>query len=236
MISFTGEGAVCQARAVPSSGVYRGVAAEQRQAERRARLLDAGLDLVGEGGWHAATVRAVCARAGLTARYFYESFEGRDGLLLALLDTITEEAAGRVLAAVADAPADAERKARAAVGAFVDLLVEDPRKARVAFSEAEGHEQLVRRRREALRLFARLMAEQARAFYGTVEDQDRLVEVTAIMLAGGMAELFVAWLDGDVAATRDELVEDGAALLAATGDAASAIARGRAEAGGAGRG
>lgn len=215
---------------MPTTGVYRGATAEERRAERRARLLDAGLELVGTDGWYAATVRAVCARARLTTRYFYESFETRDALLLALFDAITEEAAARVLAAVATAPDEAQAKSRAAVGAFVDLLVEDPRKARVAFSEAQGHEQLVRRRRDGLRLFARLMAEQARAFYGPGDDADALVGVTAIMLAGGMAELFVAWLDGEVAATRDELVEDCAALLAATGDAASAIARDRAAA------
>jgi AcrR family transcriptional regulator len=213
---------------MPATGVYRGATAEERRAERRARLLDAGLELVGTSGWQAATVRAVCARARLTTRYFYESFETRDALLLALFDAITEEAAARVLAAVAAAPDEAQAKSRAAVGAFVDLLVEDPRKARVAFSEAQGHELLVRRRRDGLRLFARLMAEQARAFYEPAGDADRLVGVTAIMLAGGMAELFVAWLDGEVAATRDELVEDCATLLAATGDAASAIARARA--------
>ncbi len=217
---------------MPPTGVYRGETAEERRAARRAQLLDAGLELVGTSGWQAATVRAVCARARLTTRYFYESFASRDALLLALLDAITEEAAARVLAAVAAAPEEAQEKSRAAVAAFVDLLVEDPRKARVAFSEAQGNEQLVRRRRDGLRLFARLMAEQARAFYATGDgaegaDGDRLVDVTAIMLAGGMAELFVAWLDGEVAATRDELVEDCAALLAATGDAASAIARER---------
>lgn len=220
---------------MPASGVYRGMAADERRAERRARLLEAGLALVGANGWQAATVRAVCDRARLTTRYFYESFENRDELLLALIDGITEEAAARVLAAVEAAPDEAGAKARAAVGAFVDLLVEDPRKARVAFREAEGHDALVRRRRDALRLFARLMAEQARAFYEAPgrpdADAERIVDVTAIMLSGGIAELLVAWLDGDVPATRDELVEDCAALVAATGDAASAIARRRAAGG-----
>lgn len=214
---------------MPTTGVYRGVTADERRAERRARLLEAALELVGAGGWQAAGVRAVCGRAQLTTRYFYESFQNRDALLLALLDAIVEEAAARVLTAVAAAPDDAGSKARAAVGAFADLLAEDPRKARVAFGEAEGNDALVRRRRDGLRLFARLMAEQARAFYepeGAAVD-DPIVEIAALLLAGGMAELFVAWLDGDVQATREQLVEDVAALLAATGDAASAIAQGR---------
>lgn len=214
---------------MPTTGVYRGATAEERRAERRARLLDACLELVGAGGWQAASVRAVCARARLTTRYFYESFASRDALLLALFDAITEEAAGRVLAAVAAAPDDAEQKSRAALGAFVDLLVEDPRKARVAFSEAEGNELLIRHRRAALRMFAGLMGEQARAFYGAAGG-DRIVGVTALLLSGGMAELLLAWTEGDVPATRDELVEDCAALFAAAGEAATAIGARRARA------
>jgi AcrR family transcriptional regulator len=212
-----------------ATGLYRGVTADARRAERRARLLEAALELVGQGGWGAASVRAVCAEAKLTARYFYESFENREELLLALFDTITQEAAMKVVEAVAADSGDAEAKSRAAIGAFVDVLVEDPRKARVAFNEAEGNEVLLRRRRDGLRLFARLVAEQARAFYGAPPDHsDHIIEVTATLLAGGLAELLTVWLDGEVAATRDQLVDDVAALFAATGGTAAAIARRRA--------
>ena len=190
--------------------------------------MEAGLDLAGSEGWQAATVRAVCARARLTPRYFYESFESRDALLLALFDELAAEAAGRVLAAVNAAPDEAEAKSRAAVAAFVDLLVEDPRKARVLFAEAMGHEALARRRLDVLKMFAGLIAGQAREFYRPPPESDRLVATTALLLAGGLAELLIAWLDGDLPSTRDELVEDCAALLAATGEAAVAVARRRA--------
>ena len=210
------------------TGVYGGVPAKQRRADRRARLMEAGLDLAGTEGWQAATVRAVCARARLTPRYFYESFENRDALLLAIFDELAAEAAGRVLAAVAVAPDDAEAKSRAAVGAFVDLLVDDPRTSRILFAEAMGHEALMRRRLEVLKMFAGLIADQARAFYRPPPGGDRLVETTALLLAGGLAELLIAWVDGDLTSTRDELVDDCAALLAATGEAAVALARRRA--------
>lgn len=208
-----------------SNRTYGGATSGERRAERRERLLEAGLDLAGGAGWPAATVRAVCARAKLTPRYFYESFEDRTALLLALFDAIAEEAAGRVLAAVADAPGDAEAKSRAAIGAFVDLLVEDPRKARVMFVEAAGEEALAARRLETLRGFASLVATQAREFYGTPTGSDRIVDTTAFLLAGGLAELLLAWLDGHVASTRDELVADCAALFAAMGAAAESLTR-----------
>lgn len=43
----------------PATRRYRGASAEQRQHERRAKLLDAGLKVYGDIGYHAATVRGI---------------------------------------------------------------------------------------------------------------------------------------------------------------------------------
>src|SRR5437588_11659488 len=101
-------------------GVYGGVIASERQAGRRARLIGAALELLGTEGWQATTVRAICARARLTPRYFYESFDDRDALLLALFDEIAQDAARVVLEAVTEAPDEERAKARAAIGAFIE--------------------------------------------------------------------------------------------------------------------
>lgn len=207
------------------TGVYAGVAAEDRRAGRRRRLLAAGLHVLGEQGWQGATVRAICARARLTPRYFYESFDDREALLLAVFDELAADAARRVLEAVAAAPDDAEAKSHAAIAAFVDMLEDDPRKARVLFVEAMGSAAMMRRRLEVLRTFARLIADQAREFYRPPAGSGRLLETTAFLLAGGLAELLMAWVEGDLESTRDELVGDCAALFAATGAAAAGIAR-----------
>ncbi|MDT7643129.1 MAG: hypothetical protein QOC75_129, partial [Pseudonocardiales bacterium] len=65
---------------------YRGVSADERRTERRQRLVTACLDLVGEGGVSTVTAQAVAERAGLTRRYFYESFADRDAVLVEALD------------------------------------------------------------------------------------------------------------------------------------------------------
>ena len=50
---------------------YRGVEAPERLAVRRRRFLEAGLELLGGATDPGElTVRAICADAGLTARYF----------------------------------------------------------------------------------------------------------------------------------------------------------------------
>jgi AcrR family transcriptional regulator len=204
-------------------GVYGGVIASERQAGRRARLLEAALELLGTEGWQATTVRAICAGARLTPRYFYESFADRDELLVALFDQLVAEAAGRVLQAVDAAEDDARAKARAAIGAFVELVTDDPRKARVLFMEAVGSEPLALRRFETVRMFAGLVAQQGREFYGV--HGGSLVDTTALMLVGGLAETLLSWLDGTLAATRDQLIEDCTDLFVIMGEGASGMLR-----------
>jgi AcrR family transcriptional regulator len=211
------------------SGVYAGLTAEARLGARREQLLEAGLDVLGSEGWQGTTVRGVCKRAGLTPRYFYESFEDLDALLLAVFDRIVAEATTAILSAVEAAPDDAHAKSRAAIETFVDHLTEDPRRARVAFVEALGSEQLMRRRLDTLRAFSGLVADQARDFYASPPEADRLVDLTASLLVGGVAELLITWLDGSLEGSRDELVDDLTELFVATGESAVAIARRRAK-------
>jgi AcrR family transcriptional regulator len=219
----------------PPRRPYRGETAEHRRSARRERLLAAGLDVLGEEGYAGTTVRGVCARARLTPRYFYESFDDLDGLLVAVFDRIVAEATAAVLAAVEAAPPDAHGMARAAIETFVRDLTDDPRRARIAFVEALGSEALMRRRFEAMRRFSRLVAAQGGDFYGAPGDGDPLADMTATVLVGGMAELLLTWLDGSLRMSRDELVADFTELFVATGETAVAISRrrsGRANRGG----
>jgi AcrR family transcriptional regulator len=208
-----------------TTGVYGGVSAAARQQSRRDRLVAAGLDLLGTEGWRATTVRGACARAKLTPRYFYESFADLDALVLAVFDEIGAELAQAVLEAVTPPPGDARATARAAIGAAVDVITGDPRKGRVLFAEGMGSEALTRRRVTTLRGFASMVAAQGRAFYGVGEPDDPLVETTALMLVGGIAETFMAWLDGSLHTTRERLIEDCAGLFVATGEAAVRMSR-----------
>jgi hypothetical protein len=48
--------------------------------------------------------------------------------------------------------------------------------------------------------------------------------VGAAILVGGFSELLVAWLDGRIDVSREQLVDDATALFLALGDAAARIA------------
>ncbi len=186
---------------------YGGVSAEDRVAERRARLLEAGLEVLSGEGWTGMTVRRVCAQAELTERYFYESFANREQLVVAVFERITDQAAAHVLAAVEAAPHDARAKSRAAIEAFVELLSDDPRRGRAMLIESVGAPELRGHRERGIEAFASLIAEQGRAFYGERAVAAEDAEMTAIALTGALAELLVAWLAGRLEVSSRRLVD-----------------------------
>lgn len=188
------------------SGVYRGVSAEDRAAERRERLLAATLAVWADPGAR-TTMTAVCAEAGLSERYFYESFRSLDDALTAVLDGIAvefEQAREAAAAAAADDPALA---VQVAIESFVQLLVDDPRKGRVAIIEANALPQLRARRTALLRHFAHLAAESAAELLGARAADPLNDEISGLIFIGGMAELVTAWLQGALEATPTELVD-----------------------------
>jgi AcrR family transcriptional regulator len=194
---------------------YGGMSAEDRRAARRARLLDASLDVLGGQGLANTTMTAICVEAGLTERYFYESFRNLEELLGALFDSVAAEAGRAVDDALQAAPADLLERCRASAGAIIGVLAEDPRKART-FVEAIGSEALRERRETTIRAYAAVLAEQMSTLAETPVrvDEPHLTLVTT-MLVGGVLEGIVGWLAGTIALTREQLIEDAARMAVA---------------------
>ncbi len=188
------------------SGVYRGVSAAERAAERRARLMEATLEVWADPE-RRTTMTAVCAEAGLTERYFYESFAGLDQALTAVMESIATEIEQVTLRAADAAGDDPVARTRATLEAFLQLLREDPRKGRVALIEATAVPALRERRTQLLRHFAHRAAEEARGSPGLRHRSEQEDEVAGLLFIGGMAELITAWLDGAVEASPEEIVD-----------------------------
>ena len=205
---------------------YAGATGAERAAERRGRLLAAGVELLGrdpeDGG--GLTVRGVSPASAQTPRYFYESFSGAEELTAAVFEHVISGAASAVAEALAEAEADPAARSRATVEAFVGFAVDDPRRARILFVEGVANEALREQRAAALRTFAELAAAQGRELYGPPAEADRLIETTSYLVAGGMAELLLAWTRGELASSREHLIEDAADLLGAIGEAAARTA------------
>ena len=201
-----------------------GLSAEERRAARRELLLDAAFDLLGTDGAEGTTVRAVCQRARLNPRYFYESFDDLDSLVVAVYDRIVEQLAVEVLSAQGAAPPDPRSQLRTAIERSVAFVDDDRRRGRILYIEALGNEKLNRRRKEAGRTLVRLV-ERAAAEAGGAKPSGGVARVGAAILVGGVSELLAEWLEGEIEVSRSRLVDVATELFLALGEAAVTLSR-----------
>jgi AcrR family transcriptional regulator len=185
---------------------YGGKTADERVADRRARLVDATIGLLASDGEARTTMTAICQRAGLTERYFYESFGSRNEVLLAALDSVSEEIARTAVDAVAASSGEPADRVRAAIGAVVELVVAAPDKMRVAVIESNANASMRARRHELLGSFAALVATEAREIFGDATWPEPRDHLQAVIFMAGLSELVASWLLGEVELSPDELV------------------------------
>jgi AcrR family transcriptional regulator len=180
---------------------YRGVSAEERRTERRTRLIDACLEVVGTEGVAGTTVDRVCASAGLTKRYFYESFGDLETLLLAAADDMFADLYGG-MADAARGIAPGPDSARAAVSSVVMALTAHPARARL-YVESPGHPALRARRDQAVDAFVDFVATNV---VTTERDSPGLMLRVRLIVAGA-TDLMTGMLRGTVDAEVDDVVD-----------------------------
>lgn len=201
-----------------------GLPAEDRRVQRRTLLLDAAFELLGTEGWSGTTVRAVCQAARLNPRYFYESFDDLDALLVAVYDRLVAQLGEELFAAVAAAGADNATQVRAALDCLFGFIDDDRRRGRVLYVEALGNESLNRRRIETGHELVNLVERAGAERHGRPPRGEHIGRVTAAIIVGGASEVVMAWLDGRIDAPRRQLVDDATALFLALGDTAATLA------------
>lgn len=205
---------------------YGGVSAETRRTQRRTAFLDAALDLLGTGGIDKLTVSALCTGAGLNERYYYENFTNRDAVLSALFDTIAEELATALIAAVRRAPAGTRATAHAAITAGIRVLTDDPRKAHASLVISTATPELRTRTTQTIKAFAGLVAAEGIDFYDLRDaTPDPAIAFRATYLVGGLVQTLTAWLHGDLPMTRDELITHTTDIFVLLGEDLSAALR-----------
>ena len=148
---------------------------------------------------------AICAEAGLTERYFYESFAHRDDALLAALDSVSEEIARRAVAIARGVVGRArgagarDDRRRSSTGSR-----RSPTMGLVAVVQSNANARLRARRHELLGTFAELVAPRRGAVRrGGVAG--RRARLHGVVFIAGLAELVAAWLLGEIELNADEL-------------------------------
>lgn len=172
----------------PTARSYAGLTQDERRAQRRTRLIGAAIAVYGERGYRNASVKAVCEAAGLTERYFYESFANSDELLVAAFNAVTWAVHRESIDAARGKRARRD-KVRAMLHAYFSALQREPRSARVFLVEIRGVSPAVDAAYEAaLRAVARDNAREL-ALHGP--GADALLQLGVL---GGVLQLASSWV------------------------------------------
>ena len=187
---------------------YRGQAADARSAERRARLIRAGVDLVGTRGVTAMTMRAVCREAELSQKFFYESFTDTDELLREVYRS-TFEHARQVIAAAGDSTADLTSRTRAGVAAAAQLVSDDPRICRILLVEPIADLSLRHFVRDTVGAMSGVQAPNDEA--DTAATARLKMQYATVF--GAIISLFIEWTEGNLGSDRDAFVDHVSIML-----------------------
>lgn len=199
------------ARVASATGRYGGRSASERQAERRARFREAGLEAFGAGaGYRHTRLADLCQAAGLSTRQFYQEYDTLEDLLGELhlhLDGIVAQHVLDEVARVDDLPLAG--RAGAMVRAYLSYVTRDPRCARIAFVEIAGvSARMNAQRRQSRARWVDLMCALFDSFAARGELAPRDFRLTAATFVGAVDGLMRDWTAGWVDATVDQLTDE----------------------------
>ncbi len=211
--------------AAPAGRIYSGLQPSERAKERRSRLVRAGVEVFGTVGYGAAKIKVLCQQAGLSERYFYESFESREELLTTVYDALSTDLMKHVVASLAAPAENVQASVRAGMAAVVNYMLDDPRHAQIILVEIVGvSPELEAKRHTSLTAFAaesmrqllllsgidpedasaRIAANPGDTALASVLDFARL---TAVSMVGGVNNMMVDAVLGGTTANTERITE-----------------------------
>lgn len=176
---------------------------------QRSRVLEAALNVFSDYGYPATTVDDIVAAAGIGVGSFYTLCDSKEGCLLAVYDRLIAEAKASVMDACAEFPVW-EDKICAGIRRSLELVAEDPRRARLVLIEiqAAGGSAIAR--------YDRTLAEAARCLTDgrrRIELSQQLPRSLEAVLTGCIAWLLNTKVSLGEAASTPTLFEEVAELV-----------------------
>ena len=195
---------------------YGGVDPQERQRQRHAKLIEAGLVVFGEQGYHHATVRDVCGQAQLTSRYFYESFDSMESLFRSVYIAVNRELMQATILALAQCQPDPEKLAEAALRTFLTFVRDDPRRARVALIDAPTvGEGMTAVTDQATQDFAHLITGFMQQLFPHLVEHGLDPRILASALVGANTRLATQWVIDHCKTPMDDLLRNNLAIFKA---------------------
>ncbi len=180
---------------------YNGMSQLERRADRCMRLIAAAVDVYGEQGYRKASIKAVCEAAGLTERYFYESFASSEQLLIACYNAVTDRLLKDIVKAANIADTDRRQRAHAMLHAYFTAIKRDPKSAQVFLVEIRGANQTVD---EVFHAALRRIAREALRILGVAESPSNAL--LAVGIVGGISQIALEWALQGYAPPMEEVV------------------------------
>lgn len=195
---------------------YRGISNEVRKAERQQKFLEAGLACFSRDGFHGSTVRGICASAGLTERYFYESFQSMEALFQAVYLQVSGQVRSNILAVVASVePEDLNRFSRSALRAFFQSIQAHPAFVPVLFQEALSvSAQMTRLALSTLNEFIELLIRIGQPSFMRQTALRIDPGLVSSGLVGGIMHMAVRWSDDGFQTSLDDVVDNAMLIFA----------------------
>jgi AcrR family transcriptional regulator len=190
-------------KAAPKSRRYAGNSAEERKETRREKILEAAILVYGEHGYRASTVQAVCDAAGLTKRYFYESYRDSEELLAACFRSVVAELVSELAQAAPKGGVSREERARLILRAYFQALKGDPPRARLFLLDTDGiGPDVVDAMREAQSDIADLLVPAEPS-----SKQGARAALQRLGAVAGIARISSIWIAGGYSLPLDDVVE-----------------------------
>ena len=187
---------------------YRGIDASERLAHRRSRFIEAGLDLLSTPPGE-PTVRAICAKAGVAVRYFYESFVDKDDFAVLVFDTVISDLTATTQAAAATAPVRDGN--RAGMANIVNTIASDARVGRLLFNAQLTNPVIADKRTAGAELLTAIyFTDLSTVLPFEANERTKALSYFAV---GGVGQTIDAWLNGRLQLTPDELIDQLANVL-----------------------
>jgi len=170
---------------------YSGQSFEDRQTERRAKLVKAAALVASRSGFDGTSVAAICAEAGLTARYFYESFPSREAIFVEAYRAVQDELLNRM-----KAPTGGGDATRRALTGFYAAIQSSPGVARVFLIDLDDHG-------GAMRMASFEGAQKLAKAFGLKATHPLMVAG----IIGAIVDIAKRWIESDFAEPVEKVVE-----------------------------
>jgi AcrR family transcriptional regulator len=202
----------------PKSRIYGGIEANLREKDRRKKLIEAGLEAFGTKGYAKTNIKTICKLAGLTERYFYESFSHKEDLLCVVYRKLIDEGQRDSLAALEDNNSLPLETASLALRIFYQRFQHDPRRAQIQLFEILGvSKNIDREYQNAMRFLADMVRLFLCKVFPHIHEEILNRSMIPTGLAGSIIMIAHEWVLGGFIAPLDDIISQCMDLFVAVG-------------------